>query len=330
MLKKYAPGVRGVGGMEGTTNNFGKRLPNPIARTTQASDTAPSEPYYFLHGTRYRITEPLKNWQWQELFPGCEAFMLDRRNEDRLRARGDLRLLPKRPYYRHFMKNYLDDPLVVIHPTDEDLRLLDALPGIIQNYSELARDQIVADAEQAHNRFFEHFLDPRHGTHELVRIEQTNTSSGTTYTRQRGRGHLFAVYSDKRSKVTGELNCLHIEGRYTGWPALRDQLGINRPADWLDFDHEAYWDKVLWEIYIMNFERLAIYDANRRRGDRRRKPSNEDAAAGRRLYDLLSCHRDQPQYNSLQRFMDAYKPPSRPFLIRLPWSNLIDPTFHLP
>ena len=323
--------------------------PIRIAKKLQAlraSTKAFGGPYYFVHAIRLRIIKRLTKQQWKYLRENCEAaFML--RLHDKKHQR-DLRWLPFRLNY---MKGYLDQPLVVVKPNDKALRFLDALPGVILNYAEFARDQIVPNAEQAHDRFVLHFLHPRHGKHELkIRIlnpakdkpqiywrgyaqqPTDHSNTGTSYTGQRGRGHLFACYSDLPSKETGEVDCFHLEGRYTGQPALRDQLGINRPADLIDFPHEAYWEKVLQQLYIINFERLGIYDTNCRRGDRRRKPHISDAAVGGALYRVFGTHPveetndgDQPQYRSLQQFMDKYKPPARRFLIPFAWEDLIDP-----
>jgi len=299
--------------------------PIRIAKKLQAlraSTKAFGGPYYFVHAIRSRITEWLTEQQWKYLRKNCEAaFML--RLHDKKHQR-DLRWLPFR---LNHMKGYLDQPLVVVKPNDKALRFIDALPGVILNYAEFARDEIVADAELVHDRFVKHFLHLRHGKHELkIRILKPNkdkpqvdwrgyakqstdhANTGTSYSSQRGRGHLFACYSDLPSKVTGEVDCFHLEGRYTGQPALR-QLGINRPADLIDFPHEAFWQKALQNLHIINFERLGIYDANCRRGERRRKQNSTDAAVGTGLYRFFGTDPDKPQYRTLQRFMDQYKPP---------------------
>lgn len=171
----------------------------------------------------------------------------------------------------------------------------------------------------------------------------TDPSTGTSYTGQRRRGHLFACYSDKHSKETGEVDCFHLEARYRGEAALR-QLGIHRPADLIGFDHEGYWEKVLQRLYRIDFERLGRFNANCRRREHRRRPIitsdgryNRDASAGGIIYHVLGRHSPSRQhplvrrsYHSVQRFIDVYKPRERPFLIRIRWRDLIDPSFLLP
>jgi hypothetical protein len=318
--------------------------------------------YYFVHAIRCRITQPLTHRQWRSLrLNSNDAFMLRSGYDKRLRTSNDPRPVS---ISKNYIKGYLDNPLVVVKPNEEALRFLNALPRVLLNYSELARDQIVTDAEQVHDRFIEHFVHPRHGTHEMVfRITgeddenadddevpvnprrfatrpQSNPivgdrTTGTSYTGQRRRGHLFACYSDLPSKETGELSCFHLEARYQGTTALR-RLGIDRPADLIDFAHADYWNEVLKHIYRIDFERLGRYETNRRRRERRRKALiicsgryNKDAAVGSSLYHVFGQHPNQP-YHSLQRFLDVYKPRSRGFLTRIRWADIVNPAFPFP
>lgn len=360
------------------------RLPS-AAQIGHSKRPLPSAVYYFVHGTRYRITQSLTRHQWRRLRSNCDdAYMLKLGDDRRLCTPNDPRPLS---ISKNYIKGYLDDVLVVVKPNKKALLFLDALPGVILNYVEFARDQIVTDAELVHDRFVEHFVHRWHGKHEtLFRIKEgepqdddddadydeppdrpikwplprppkiclDDVSTGTSYTGQRRRGHLFACYSDLHSRETGELSCFHLEGRYQGTAALRPLVAFIlkhatkkdakehatnarrlRPSDLIDFPHEVYWQQVLQHLYTIDFERLGRHDANRRRRERRRSPIitcsgryNQDAATGGGLYHVLGRHPKQ-SYRSVQRFLDVYKPRARPFLTRIRWSDLIDPAFPL-
>ena len=297
----------------------------------------PSKPDYFVDASRYRITQPLNKQQWECLRSNCKsAYMLDRRDKNEAAASIDFgpMFLP-----RNYIKGYLNNPLVVVKPNTEALLLLNKLSGVMLNYVELARDQIVADSEQVHDRFNRHFVHRWHGKHQTVfRVlnahgeDESYSTTGTSYSGQRRRGHIFAWYSDRPSKVTGECSCFHVEGRYQGEPAL-NSLGINCPADLINFPHEAHWQKNLEQLYAIDFARLGRYERNRRRRERRRKSNillagkyNADAAYGGVLYRVFGRHPDQP-YQSVQQYLDVYKPPSRDFLVPIRLSDLIDPMF---
>jgi hypothetical protein len=122
-------------------------------------------------------------------------------------------------------------------------------------------------------------------------------------------GSTFQAYDDKPSKVTGEIDCFHLEVKVNGVRALR-QLGINTLSDLLAFDHARFWQHhfIIAEI---DMERVGRYHVNQRDGTRRRAPLihrsfNVDAAVGNVLWRVFAAHPDQPDY-SLQQFIDQYR-----------------------
>jgi len=89
-----------------------------------------------------------------------------------------------------------------------------------------------------HEYFDAYFVQPWHGKHET----QLRHKGMTSYSGQHRPGHWFAWYSDRPSKVTGEADCFHIEGRYQGVASLR-KIGVHHPRALLSFDHQANWSK---------------------------------------------------------------------------------------
>jgi hypothetical protein len=62
----------------------------------------------------------------------------------------------------------------------------------------------------------------------------------TRYTDARPAKTNLVAYSDKLSKATGEIHCLHVEWRLRHTAALH-RAGIYEIADLLGFDHREFW-----------------------------------------------------------------------------------------
>jgi hypothetical protein len=223
----------------------------------------------------------------------------------------------------HYVRGFISDVLTIARPEQNALVFLTELPGAMVNYLEIARDLILPEGEagRVHDSFDVHFVQSWHRKHEtIIRLNGT-----TSYSGQRRRGHWFAWYSDRPCKVTGEVECFHIEGRHQGITSLR-KIGVQHPRDLLTFDHEAYWSKHM-RLYFVDFERLGRLFSNMRSGERRRRPRvqqcgpifyNFDRAAGSLLFRKLSTHRNQLQ-RSVQRFVDVFG--RGPFLMPLALFN---------
>jgi hypothetical protein len=216
----------------------------------------------------------------------------------------------------HYLPRLGNVVFKLVAPNEQALRLLATIDGVHINYLEIARDWILPDgqADVMKALFDQHFVQPWHGKRETKIVYGT-----TTYTGQRKRGgcNHFVWYPDKHCKLTGEVECFHLEGRYKGARAVR-KLGINHPRDLLTFDYTAYWGKHL-RLFTVDYERLGRHYRNRRSGTRHPreqcKPGsyNRDLAIGCALYRQYACHPDQRRY-SVQRFVDRFG--RGPFLLR--------------
>ena len=240
--------------------------------------------YHFIDVIRLRLTRPPTETELRSLGEGARL------------NRG------------HPIRGFINQVLTVHVPDEHALQVLAKLPGALVNYVEIARDTIVPDPEALHEFYNRHFVQPWHGTRKTVIGTPTYTDG------QQRRGRRFCWYSDRCSKVTGEVDCFHLEGRYQGAAAVR-KLGIHHPRDLLDFDHAAYWAKNI-QLYQVDFERLGRFYQNRRQGSRRRNPSidrfgsfayNRDHAIGGVIYANLAAHPNQPEKScSVQCLVDQF------------------------
>ncbi|MGO9683876.1 MAG: hypothetical protein ACLPTZ_15060, partial [Beijerinckiaceae bacterium] len=232
MLKKYAPGVRGVGGMQGTDNsNFGKRLPSPIAQQKQASSKSPPQfgaTHDFFDVKRLRLVERLPDDQ------------LDFLHGNSKRAE----MKPGNP-----VPGYLDEYLIINLPRRPALESLAEIPEAVSsydgeildpmvNYSEDAHDFIIPEgisAQKFQKVFNKHFVARWHGD-KVSAYDHRGTTSYSDRERisiddrdvddrdeeQRGhdkdmRGHSYRWYWDKPCKVSKkQWNCFHFEVLHEG------------------------------------------------------------------------------------------------------------------
>jgi hypothetical protein len=109
-----------------------------------------------------------------------------------------------------------------------------------------------------------------HGRKQNIRIVKTSTEenrpSGTRYDAARSAANVIVVYGQSHSRITGELNCLHLEWRVSGLNSVRN-AGIRSGWDILDFDHNQFWRKRLL-LYDVDRERLGRLLRNQASGKR--------------------------------------------------------------
>ncbi|MCB1393257.1 hypothetical protein [Nitrobacter sp.] len=223
------------------------------------------------------------------------------------------------PHYKHKLEIYQ-----VRGPA---LRILAELPeDAILNYVEVAFDIICPDElalERLVEIFLSGFLQPHHREKQTHVYAAANpplglSLSGYTTRRcpekgRRRRGFWFQWYIDKPSRITGEPNCFHFEGKHEGSDAVK-RLDIHHPRDLEKFSFDTYFKKYVGTLYEIDFERLGLFDSNKRTGGKRKKPYidqydfNQDLRRGHLIYRVLSLHLENCNWpiRSLQRFVDEY------------------------
>jgi hypothetical protein len=185
---------------------------------------------------------------------------------------------------------------------------------ILLNRAEIAVDYIFSkEAQQkAAFRFFdEHLVRRWHGKHQKIkrvcrssrdgkRIPQVVDHIELAETRyDAGRScNKIACYLDPVSRVTGELDCLHLEWHCNGVRACR-AAGIGSTSELLKFDHRQFWkDRLL--LYEVDAEKLGRLVRNKRDGTRSRNANieydkrmrrevNLDLKAGNHFLRSTSC-----------------------------------------
>jgi hypothetical protein len=180
--------------------------------------------------------------------------------------------------------------LRLTQPSEEALTWLAERDDALLTYAELAFD-FIADEESKllADVFSQHFVQRWHRSRQTQLFENGNGRTGK-------RGHVgtnFQWYADLESKLTGEIDCFHLEAQIQGSAALR-RLGIDHPRDLFRFDYAAFIRRHLKDAFFTcDCKRLGRHVANKRDGSKRRAPLidrsdfNRDAATGNVLLRVL-------------------------------------------
>ncbi|WP_108682076.1 hypothetical protein [Methyloceanibacter sp. wino2] len=140
-------------------------------------------------------------------------------------------------------------------------------------------DELCAFAEQFNRSFVQH----RHRSRQMTIFENGNARSGA-----RTPGVTFQWYSDRHSKLTGEVDCFHFEARVSGSKAIKRHGFTCGNLSQVDLED---WFARLWSskaigLYRKDLERLGRWLDNRRKRTRRRASIitdsgyNEDLSRG--------------------------------------------------
>jgi hypothetical protein len=113
----------------------------------------------------------------------------------------------------------------------------------------------------------------------------------------------LVIYAEDHSRVTGELNCIHIEWRVRSPRAIR-AAGINSGKDLPEFDHRAFWQKRLL-LYTVDWRHLGLLIRNRRMGTKRR--SSRTYRTDAHLMDGRAGEVYARSYDTVQKLIDDLK-----------------------
>jgi hypothetical protein len=167
-------------------------------------------------------------------------------------------------------------------PTDDTLRHLAGRGDALINKVEITVDYVFESAatrDDAWKFLHRHMIRRWHGKKQQIRLyrpgmqEDDEGGAGTRYDASRGAPNMTALYPDGFSRVTGELNCVHLEWRLSGLKAVRN-AGIESGQDLLEFNRRQFWQKRLL-LYDVDPRRLGRLIRNHARGTRRRSSEDE-------------------------------------------------------
>lgn len=129
----------------------------------------------------------------------------------------------------------------------------------------------------------------------------------TRYSGPRGAPNVMAIYGDKHSKVTGEVDCVHLDWRISRRGAI-ERANLDTIDKLLNLDFRKFWDQRL-KLLQVDGETLGRLYHNRLTGSQRRKalihgegkfPYYVDRRMAGTLIQAL-------QLNSAQQVIDHFK-----------------------
>lgn len=204
-------------------------------------------------------------------------------------------------------------------PSDEALAYLARLAGTRLTYVETAIDLIFSTEDQCEDMCG--FLD-RHFVKDHLRRE-IHYCKTTRYCGARTSPNTVAIYSDRESKVTGELHCVHVEWRLRGHSLQR--AGLTSVRDILNLDHRQFWQSRL-KLYRIDSHKLGRMIWSRFYGVRRRTWVRT-YLDGRIHLDIFrrTGYAKTRQYRTVQNLIHVYRDKIRirDCLVRLDASHLL-------
>ena len=224
-------------------------FPEPIAR------------YAYIDKIQFWVIDPLDQYTLDLLKAEC--------------GKGGLFVINKRARFDHRFRQRVQ----LRQPTENALRLLAQRNDVLINGVEITLDLIFknrAEKEETFDFMHQHLVRRWHGSRQEIRVYrgrqlvEDDDIGQSRYDAGRPAPNTIAVYLENFTRVTGELNCLHIEWRAKGVRATR-AAGINTPGDLLVFNHRAFWQKRLL-FYSVSRRQLGRLIRNRATGRRRRTP----------------------------------------------------------
>lgn len=159
--------------------------------------------------------------------------------------------------------------LQISQPTQQALEWLAKRGDVLLNYVEISLDWIFdqeADRIAAYEFVCRHFVK-KHHREQGIRF-YAGKQGVTRYTARRWAPNVVAIYDDRPSKVTDEIDCVHFDWRSFGIGALR-RLGIESVGDLIDFNHREFWRPRLLFFELIPDDLGRMYHNNEKQTDRR-------------------------------------------------------------
>jgi hypothetical protein len=170
--------------------------------------------------------------------------------------------------------------------SQEALQWLATLSGALLNYVEVGLDWTFnneRERDEAHEFVRRHHIKRWHGDQQVTVYKSTRY---TARRRVRRVPNMLVVYSDLPCRVSGEVNCVHLEWRLSGARTLQ-RAGLSTFGELLQLDHRAFWKERLL-MRTVNQQALGHqYNMHVLGRDRRRGPWIEFYGAAKSLaYDF--------------------------------------------
>jgi hypothetical protein len=210
-----------------------------------ASRIRPVGVYCYIDNVQVWLTEPLGPRQRRWLQNRCDCFVDDQP-------------APFDPRYRQRVQ--------IRQPPETVLEWIVQQADAYVNRLELALDLVFAserEKEEAETFIRKHLVKNHRGKQD-IRLQGGTT---TMYLAAPEAANNIVTYGDQECRITGEINCLHIEWRKRGGAAVR-QEGITT-KNLNDIDHRDFWQRKLL-LYNINARKLGreyrkIYEGRRHR-----------------------------------------------------------------
>jgi hypothetical protein len=196
------------------------------------------------------------------------------------------------------------------------------------NQVEITIDYVFKDwvgRDDAWDFLHRHIVRRWHGKNQEIRIVKSdsdtddNRSGGTRYDAGRSAPNGIVLYKDKHSRVTGEVNCLHLEWRLNRLRAVRS-AGIKSGLDLLKFNRRQFWQKRL-RLYDIDRRRLGRLITNRVRGKKSRASKIDQTGRYRVSIDGRTGEVYVRSYDTVQELIDKLKSSYRVHRVLVPISN---------
>jgi hypothetical protein len=195
--------------------------------------------------------------------------------------------------------------LSITRPPQEALALLGKLQSPRLSVVEVALDltfKVDNERELAREAIDKYFVKRNHRSRDRY-VE------GTRYSGERWDSKIVvAIYDDRPSKFTGEINCVHIEWRMYGAEVLR-RAGLETPNDLSDLNFHEFWKNRLL-FFVPDHDKFGRKYFNERLNSRRRSAWIEQFPTSRGTikydHDRRMSHLILRSRGSMQAVWDEY------------------------
>jgi hypothetical protein len=281
-----------------------------VPNSTPILTPTPSAIYPFCDKIQFWVHEPIDNDTLAQLRAQCGGGNLfSRRGPARFNGHRRQRVELKQP-------------------TKEALQWLAGRDDAFINRAEIALDLVfnnLADRDEVWKFLHQHLVRRWHGKKQKIKVIRSENPSVaekdyTRYDAGREAPNGLVFYTQRHSRITGELNCLHIEWRLNNCRATR-RAGIETGLDLIEFDHRQFWKERLL-LFVADKERLGRLINNHLKGRKSRISTTEQKGKHYRInIDQRTGDIHIRSHDTIQELIDELGPTFRINRALVPISN---------